>query len=581
METNDGQGSALPKTESAPVEQQLDTPAISQCSPPIPQYPPPMPQDLFAPPQYSFIPPQLFPSRRPTDPPVENPLPQTTIIDIILAAILLMLGFCFWDWELLANKGAGFGATVFFLVAIAISFTYLRSKGIRQNKHSLLMLLVAVAGSLPFALNGSRDISALLLLFETAACLLWVLYSCRTSISNKLSGLIIGDMINQVFVVGFGNIPHFFSQPFKKLQRGKKALKFIFFAAIGFVVCIPVFFLVTVLLSSADDGFREFIVKFFNFLDSIDVFDIFFKLVFGIPVAAYIFGVVFGNYAKQHVNHLTGDGFLCTFEKAHALPRAAIYLPLGLFVALYLVFFITMGSYLFSGLQGLLPVDYTYAEYARRGFFELCTVAVINLFILSAIWLLTSRSPREYPLLLRILSGVLAFLTCLLVITAMSKMLLYVQTYGLSQLRLYTSCFMVLLLLVFALLVVWHFKPFNAARPIIILVFVFSLGLGLANTNGFIAHYNVDRYLSGQTDKIDISMLIELGDAAVPALDKLEQNAKDTIVRKEASDAIWKLHVEYEQNLSYNNCGLTTWGAWHTQSLQSLRADWLYEKRQD
>ena len=497
-------------------------------------------------------------------------------MELVLAIVLLVLGFCFWDWELLEGNGAGFGTTVFFLVALAVSFAYLQSKDIKQNKSSLLMLLVAVAGSMPFALNGSRDINALLLLFESAACLLWVMYSCRTSISNKLSGLIIGDMFNQVFVVGFSNILRFFSQPFKRLQRGSKVLKLIIFAGIGFIVCIPIFFLVTVLLSSADDGFREFIVKFFNYLERIDVFDIFFKLVFGIPVAAYIFGVVFGNFAKQHVHHFSGDGFLSTFEKAHALPRAAIYLPLGLFVTLYLVFFITMGGYLFSGMQGLLPVEYTYAEYARRGFFELCAVAVINLFILSAIWLLAKRSPRVYPLALRILSCLLAFLTCLLVVTAMSKMLLYIQTYDLSPLRLYTSCFMVLLLLVFSLLVAWHFKPFNVARPIIVLVCVFALGLGLTNTNGFIANYNVDRYLSGQADKIDIALLIELGDPAMPALIRLEQDTDDAAVSKEASHAIWRLNLNYRESLRIEDCGLTTWRAWHIQNLQSLRSDWLY-----
>ena len=46
----------------------------------------------------------------------------------------------------------------------------------------------------------------------------------------------------------------------------------------------------------------------------------------------------------------------------------------------------------------------TYAEYARRGFFELCAVCVINIAVISCIGFFTRKTGREKPVLLKIYS---------------------------------------------------------------------------------------------------------------------------------------------------------------------------------
>jgi hypothetical protein len=553
MESTNTPPTALPPTEphppfrpQPPQQPQFQAPQQPQFQPPQqPQFQPP--QQPFQPPQapqQPFQPPQaqpeaLFPPPRPIMSEAnEQSRPTPSPADPVFALALLALGFCFWEWKVLGPFTSGIGATLFFLLVLISSFIYLQVRGVRQNTKSLLMLLLAVAGSLPFVLNGARDINFFLLPLEACACLLWFMYSCRTSISNKLSGLFAADLLNQVLIVPFANFGRIFVQPFSQMTGRRKVLFPLLLALCGLIICIPVFSIVVWLLALSDEGFKLFTESITTYFAFDDVMRYIFEFIFGIPIAAYLFGAVFGNALKLRSSHISSEGSLRVFNTAHILPRALLYAPLVLFVLLYIIYFITMGSYLFSGLQGKLPTAYTYAEYARHGFFELCGVATINLCILAGIWLLAKRGIREYPPALRVLSALLTLLTCLLIVTAASKMLLYIQTYGLTPLRVYTTWFMALMLLSFLALLIWHVKPYNVARPVIILATVFTLGLGFANTNGFIANYNVDRYLSAQTELIDVDTLIYLSDPALPALYRLQDATSDPALLADVENAI-------------------------------------------
>ena len=47
--------------------------------------------------------------------------------------------------------------------------------------------------------------------------------------------------------------------------------------------------------------------------------------------------------------------------------------------------------------------------------------------------------------------------------------------------------------------------------------------LALSGPNGRIARYNVERYLSGETKRIDVELLVSLGDDAIPSLLRLDE----------------------------------------------------------
>ncbi len=144
---------------------------------------------------------------------------------------------------------------------------------------------------------------------------------------------------------------------------------------------------------------------------------------------------------------------------------------------------------------------------------------------------------------MRVFGVVLSVMTLLMIITALSKMWLYIGTYGLSQLRLFTSVFMVVLGLVAVALTIWHIRAFPVSGVIVVLPVVALLGLAWANTDSLIAHYNVDLYLSERSEIIDVDYLDYLEVAAVPALTDLVEQATDRQVGADASEALSNVRV--------------------------------------
>jgi hypothetical protein len=469
------------------------------------------------------------------------------VSDALFALFLVVMGFCFWEWQVIDTgfgawlygtwtAGRGVGTTLFFCLLLAGSCVYLARKNVRQTKASLALLGLAAAASLPFALFGAREIDLPLLVFESCLCLLWLACACKTLIATKLSSLLAFDLLSQTFIIPLANFGQLFVRGAQGLSK-KRVGRQVLITLVGLVVSLPLIGLVVFLLVNSDNGFRSLILEIEHLLDGERLVEYGGKFILGIPVACCVFGSVVGNSLRRLPN-FKQEALGQSFVRAHVIARAALYGVLLLLVAIYVSYFLAMTNYLFSALGGSLPAEYTYAEYARQGFFELCWVAVINLCVLATSWVFARRARDEYPVLLRVLTGLIALLTCLLVITAASKMWLYIQTYGLTPLRVYTSWFMLVLLVSFLLLTVWHLRPFNVARPVIVATLALTLLLSYTNVDGLIARYNVDGYLSGKTERIDTQMLARLSNAAVPALCDLREQTDDPTVREEAAEVL-------------------------------------------
>jgi hypothetical protein len=481
---------------------------------------------------------------------------------------LVAAGFCFWEWELDGRGLNGIGATVFFIALIVGTLLYFVSNGIKQSVRSGILLGVAVAGALPFALCGPRGINVLLFMFEALVCLMWAACSCHSLLKRMLDGFVVVDLARHSLVVPFRHFGWMFlclASLFGRLVRGKRARKAVLVGLVGLVATVPLLLCVIVLLSAADDGFYALVDHALVTLMALDparLVEYAGELVIGLPVACYVFGATVGNVAQRLRPSWGGDqktgGRLAqaheveqSVGRLRIVPPALFALPLGVFAFVYLVFFIAMGSYLFSALQGELPESLTYAQYARRGFFELCCVAAINLVIVAFVHLTVRRrhdgteagagpgARGRIPRAICLVGGIVSLETCLLVVVAASKMLLYIDAYGLTRLRLYTIWFMLLLLAAFVLLTLWHMRRFNMARPLVAVACALTLALGLVNTDAIIAHYNVDRYLSGKTEEVDVQMLATgLPGAGLSPLMRLQDEAPDSDVRLKAAAVI-------------------------------------------
>ena len=141
---------------------------------------------------------------------------------------------------------------------------------------------------------------------------------------------------------------------------------------------------------------------------------------------------------------------------------------------------------------------------------------------------------------LKAMTVTLCVFTVLLIITAISKMGMYISVYGLTRLRFYTSWFMLLLGVLFIgiiISVIW--EKFNLSKFAVTAFTVMFAALSFSNADRLIAEYNIGRYLDGSLSSVDITMFSELSADALPAAEKLyghisseEETALEHIVQR-------------------------------------------------
>jgi len=192
---------------------------------------------------------------------------------------------------------------------------------------------------------------------------------------------------------------------------------------------------------------------------------------------------------------------------------------LGLLLLLFASFVAVQLRYFFGGEALIRSVtDLSYAEYARRGFFELVAVAALLLVVLLLVdWLTRDAAERGRRAVRWLSLGLLALLAVILA-SALQRMRLYTGEYGLTELRFFTTAFMLWLVAVFGwyALTVLRGRRGAFAGGLYISGVAAVLTLAVLDPVGWIARENVRRAQAGQ--ELDARYLTALGPNAVPVL---------------------------------------------------------------
>ncbi|WP_229830365.1 DUF4153 domain-containing protein [Actinoplanes ianthinogenes] len=219
--------------------------------------------------------------------------------------------------------------------------------------------------------------------------------------------------------------------------------------------------------------------------------------------------------------------------------------PLGLLTLLFATFVAVRLTVLFGGDPHVRrTAGLTYAEYARAGFWQLCIVTGLTLVVLAGAARWAPRASARDRLVLRVVLGALTVLTLVIVASALAQMQVYIDTYGLTRLRLLVaSCevwFGVILVLV--LLAGVRIRAPWLPRAAIGAGVLALLGLAAANPDLLIARNQVDR----PADRVDVGYLSDLSLDAVPAIEKL-------------ADPHDRTCVLYQLSLNRGEDGWQTW----------------------
>jgi hypothetical protein len=194
------------------------------------------------------------------------------------------------------------------------------------------------------------------------------------------------------------------------------------------------------------------------------------------------------------------------------------FIILGSVDLLFAFFLVVQFRYLFGGQANITVAGYTFSEYARRGFFELVSVAVISLFIYLTLNAVTRRSKAITEQAFIGLSTLLVGQVLVILVSAFQRLLLYENAYGFSRLRTYTHIFIpwlgALLVITILLQVLRRDQYFGAA--LLGVVLGFALSFAVLNVDGLIVRQNVARAQAGTN--LDGAYLINLSDDALPDL---------------------------------------------------------------
>lgn len=290
---------------------------------------------------------------------------------------------------------------------------------------------------------------------------------------------------------------------------------------LGLFISIPLLIILVSLLVSADRIFESYLERIPNIFKDIKLDEYFargFVIVF-ISLTSFSYVLSLMNKKKPHGIAME-DG---TLKLQKVWDPVVVITVLFLVDIIYLIFVLIQCTYLFGGVNFELPKDFTYSEYARRGFFELLVVTILNLGLLMLFLGFTKINYGFTGRLIRILNSLLVGSTLVMLISAYYRMLLYEEAYGYTYLRVLTQAFMIFLLVIFIIMFfrIWNDR-IKLAKPLILIAITAFVIINYVNIDLIIARNNIDRYET--TGEIDLAYLSTLSYDVVPVVAKLKES---------------------------------------------------------
>ena len=477
--------------------------------------------------------------------------------ELLFGAWTLIFSLLLCNCLFFSGAGLGFGLAA--LALLGGTWYYLRRRGHRFGWYetALLSLCAVIAAGFIVIGDMSTKISMVLLLMAVPS-----LGFCIAAGQNRYrpEGFrTLLDSPRATFGLGFGCMGEMGRGVRDAFRAAGTLGKNTGAVGLGLLIAVPVVAMMIPLLISADAAFEGLL----DLLPELELNEALFTAIVGglLGTVLYTRGVALHHNPKSETAPKPIKGI-------HPLTVNTILIAV---TVVYLAYLASQLAYFVGGFSGILPEDFTMAEYARRGFFEMSELCAINLGIIAlAVGLV--KKEKGTPGLTRILCLFIGLITVFLVCTASAKMFMYIGSYGLTRARVVTEGFMLWLAVTTVLVCIWLFRE---KLPYMKLSLVLGLALCAAffwaDVDARVAQYNVRAYQSGRLATVDVRYLSTLSSGAVPYLRELTED-EDPEVAEQADDALTNYYLGNAVDLRGWN-----WGAW--QAAQILE-DYKTEKRQ-
>lgn len=518
----------------------------------------------------------------------------------------LALGLCA-DY-LFQDRALGISAPLFVALALMLRETLAAGAGREPTRANRWLAVAALFFAVCLAWRASSTLTALNTLALLGLLALDTVLYCSASLSSQSPGALVARLVGGWADAAWLPLP-LAADAARALPREGARARRLRPIGCGLLLALPVLGLFTLLLASADTVFASYVEQLFSFNLPFDLRTLIGHAFF-IAMMAWVsagalavallgdarsavgsaFAVMAGTLTRivyidpadaEPTDELPSEGDTQRLR----LPRRAL-LSLGwveactILVAVDLLFGSFMaiqGAYFFGGLDTLARTGMTYAEYARRGFFELLAVACLALGLLCGLAIITRRPGVRERRSFNIASTAMIALVLGLLASAFQRMALYEAAYGYTELRIYTHSFMIWLAVLLGLFLLALLRQRAQLFVVggLVLAVLYLAVLNVVNPDALIVRENIARLhlpVNQQirsSEEVDAQYLTQLSSDAVPtlvgALGQLDPDA-----RRLVSD---QLALRYGELVSREqNSG---WPGWH---LGHARARWALEQ---
>ncbi len=443
------------------------------------------------------------------------------------AILLTIAAYCLWT-SLFRENGLLFWITCTCLFAVTLVSGLIL--GAKLNPTACVSFVCGVVFSMYAWICGPHFASLYFYAHALIASYAFFILSLFGNHNRLLrTGTFILDLVKAVFIYPFVSFISYFKALFRWNTRSKRVGLTVLFVMIGLVAAVVLGF-ITIALLSYDPRFDELMKLRFSLKD---VPETVLKFAISIPVAAILYSAFRSSQEHKLSRFSTEERSDQIGTGMKKIPVIVFVIPTLTLLAIYVLFFISQWDFYMSAFSGVLPEEYTAAQYARKGFFELCAVASINAGLCTAIRIFSRKSFGAADWIVRILNTLLALATLILIATALSKLALYIRRFDLTYMRFLVAIVLFLFAVGFLMLILSQWIRRVQVLPVLIVcATVLLLAAPFCNVRGRIAAYNVDRYLeraaqSEENNRIDIYYLTdELGDAGIPDAVRLLESGK-------------------------------------------------------
>ncbi len=429
-------------------------------------------------------------------------------IAITVAAATMAIAFHF----LLFQFQYGIAFVIFMAILIAGVHLLAILTGKRGNSWAYLFMIPLVLSLIAEILYASDVVRGIGFLVTLASLTLFTFWFTTPSVRFWENPSL---WPTSLFIESFFPFQKFSTYANRMIKNGNHLSKIL----MGIAIAIPFLFIIGVLFVSADAFIQKVLGDFFH-AENIQqmvgraLWDVFAFVFFASAGATLVSRLSESRHpvhkrTEHHADHIIASTFLVLLN------------------ILFVTFIGFQIVYFFGGADMIQARGIAYADYAREGFFQLLWVAVIVTGIIAAMYRITGM--RHW--LIRVCSILLSLQTGVVIASALRRMILYVDAYGLSVQRFWAMFIIyaiALILLMSIIAIITNVAYTSLVKGMAVGMLLLASAALLINAEGIVANVNVNRYLSGTSKEIDVNYLMHLSSDAIPALVRLAEKRPDT-----------------------------------------------------